>query len=326
MKRFKRIVCVIDPEHPSDVVIRRAVALAADNRAVLTLVAVVPALADAIGNPFGGPGAADLQDTAIAGARQPLEDIVERDTADVTVDVRVLIGTPFLEIIREVLRYSHDLLLKAPEDPAWTGRLFGSEDMHLLRKCPCPVWLVRQGAPVPFRRILATVNVDDDYPGPERPIRHQLNVKILELASSLALSDAAELHVVHCWQFIGEGALRGPFLHRPQTEIDRFVDRARRQHARGLDALVNSVVGPLRAGPDTCPDPSTHLVKGPAASEIPALAKSLDADLIVMGTVARTGIAGLLMGNTAEEILGEIGCSVLAVKPEGFQTPVALAD
>jgi nucleotide-binding universal stress UspA family protein len=72
--------------------------------------------------------------------------------------------------------------------------------------------------------------------------------------------------------------------------------------------------------------PKTHLVKGSARREIPALAKQLEVDLVVMGTVARTGIPGLIMGNTAEAILGQIDCSVLAIEPPGFVTPVSLQD
>jgi nucleotide-binding universal stress UspA family protein len=45
-----------------------------------------------------------------------------------------------------------------------------------------------------------------------------------------------------------------------------------------------------------------------------------------MGTVARIGVAGLFIANTAEAILEQIECSVLAVKPEGFETPVSLED
>ena len=47
-------------------------------------------------------------------------------------------------------------------------------------------------------------------------------------------------------------------------------------------------------------------------------------DLVVMGTVARSGIAGMLIGNTAERVLRKLPCSVLAVKPEGFTSPVRL--
>lgn len=46
------------------------------------------------------------------------------------------------------------------------------------------------------------------------------------------------------------------------------------------------------------------------------------ADLVVMGTVARTGVAGLIIGNTAEAILEQVNCSVLAIKPAGFKSPV----
>ncbi len=55
--------------------------------------------------------------------------------------------------------------------------------------------------------------------------------------------------------------------------------------------------------------------------------KTAHVDLIVMGTVARTGIPGLLIGSTAASILQRVNCSVLAVKPDGFASPpVPLAE
>jgi nucleotide-binding universal stress UspA family protein len=72
--------------------------------------------------------------------------------------------------------------------------------------------------------------------------------------------------------------------------------------------------------------PQTHLVKGLARKEIPALANQIEADMVVMGTVVRTGIPGFIMGNTAETILNQIDCSVLAIKPSGFVTPITLED
>jgi len=50
----------------------------------------------------------------------------------------------------------------------------------------------------------------------------------------------------------------------------------------------------------------------------------LDVDLMIMGTVARTGIPGFFIGNTAESILSQIDCSVLTIKPPGFVSPVNL--
>lgn len=46
-------------------------------------------------------------------------------------------------------------------------------------------------------------------------------------------------------------------------------------------------------------------------------------NLLVMGTLARTGIRGVLIGNTAEKILDQVRCSVVAVKPPGFVSPLA---
>ena len=56
------------------------------------------------------------------------------------------------------------------------------------------------------------------------------------------------------------------------------------------------------------------------------LVKSNAIDLLVMGTVCRTGLPGFFIGNTAEKVLSEVSCSVLTVKPEGFVTPVTLED
>jgi nucleotide-binding universal stress UspA family protein len=57
---------------------------------------------------------------------------------------------------------------------------------------------------------------------------------------------------------------------------------------------------------------------------IPDFAMEEQIDLIVMGTVGRSGISGLFIGNTAEKVLQKVDCSVLAVKPEGFVSPVKL--
>ena len=64
------------------------------------------------------------------------------------------------------------------------------------------------------------------------------------------------------------------------------------------------------------------MIKGEAATVIPRFVNNHGIDLMVMGTLARSGIAGLFIGNTAEKILNSVHCSVLALKPAGFETPV----
>ncbi len=69
-----------------------------------------------------------------------------------------------------------------------------------------------------------------------------------------------------------------------------------------------------------------HLDKGRASEVIPETVAKHRINLLVMGTVARTGVSGLIIGNTAESVLDKVRCSVIAVKPPGFVTPVHLTD
>ena len=69
-----------------------------------------------------------------------------------------------------------------------------------------------------------------------------------------------------------------------------------------------------------------HLRQGEASSVIREVVDEIEADLIVMGTVCRTSVPGFLIGNTAESIIPELTCSMLALKPEGFASPIQIAD
>jgi nucleotide-binding universal stress UspA family protein len=144
------------------------------------------------------------------------------------------------------------------------------------------------------------------------------------MAISLAISEFAELHIVNAWDAIGESAMRGAFLHTPEDKIIAYVEQVRQHQATRFDSLIKKVTNSMGEDAVNYLKPQTHLVKGQARKEIPALAKQISCDLVVMGTVARTGIPGFIMGNTAETILNQIDCSVLAIKPPGFQTPVTI--
>jgi len=316
MQRFKNILCMVETGEASKPVMKRALTLAGQNRASLTVVDVVERVTAGIGMPEGGPISADLQAALVSTHAEGLQTLVDPYRGAVTIQTRVLVGVPFLEVVREVLRNGHDLVIKSPEHRDWLDRLLGSDDMHLLRKCPCPVWLIKPERQTSYRRILAAVDIDDEPKG-------TLSRQILEMASSLALSDTAELHVVHTWEPVAESALRG-VLDTPDENIDACVEQERRDRMAILDALIHKVVGNMGQDDKKRLNLQKHLVKGRAHKEIPVVAKQIAADLVVMGTVARIGIPGFIMGNTAETILNQIDCSVLAIKPAGFKTPVKL--
>lgn len=326
MTIFRDILCVVDIREDCTAVVERAVTLAENNQASLTVVDVVDRMTAGIGMRERGPVSADLQSAMETAHAQALETLIDPYREQVPIKTKVRNGTCFLEIIRQVLSDGHDLVIKVPENPAWLDRLFGSDDMNLLRECPCPVWLVKAQAEKSYRRILAAVDTDDAYPSAELESRHALNCQVLEMAASLALSDFAELHVVHVWRAIGESAMRGAFMHTPEAKIVAYVEQVRRRHEASLKELMCGVADKLGKDAANYINPTRHLVKGSARKEIPALAKQLAVDILVMGTVARTGVPGFIMGNTAETILNQIDCSVLAIKPPGFKTPVRLEN
>lgn len=331
MKIFKNILCVVELEGICEAVLERAVTLAENNQASLTVVDVVERAILGIGMSECDPTSADLQAKIVNSHKQRLKALVEPYAKRNKIETRVLVGTPFLQIICDVIRNGRDLVIKAPEHQDWLDRLFGSNDMHVLRKCPCPVWLIKPHVSTSYKRILAAVDlgVDDACSSQERKTRHLLNTQILEMAASLAIPESTELHVVHAWESIAELVSGLVFSSNISSEkIATNIEQERLQQQRLLDEFIRDFKITSNAARDTLDylQPLTHLLKGPARKEIPALAKRLQIDCIVMGTVARTGVPGFIMGNTAETILNQIDCSVLAIKPPGFESPVTLDD
>ena len=326
MKRFKKILCVVNTDLKDHPALEQAVKLAENNQASLTVIEVMNEL-------FPDPNLLeralrleDIQSRMVLEHCDQLNELVAPWSTKIEINTRVLVGIPFMEIIYEVLRGGHDLVFKRAESGGLLNRVFGGADMHLLRKCPCPVMLVKQKTPRTYRRILAAVDIDDHYPLEELSTRRGLNRQILELASSLALSESAELHIVHAWTAIGESFLRGGFAARPEDEVVSYVDEVGQHHSQSLSILTNEIVGNLGSDAMEYLKPVKHSLKGSPRKIIPALAAEIRADLVIMGTVARIGLPGFFMGNTAEDILSQLNCSLMAIKPQGFVTPVTLDE
>ncbi|HHJ15380.1 MAG TPA: universal stress protein, UspA [Gammaproteobacteria bacterium] len=311
MQRFKNILLVLDPEAQETAALDKAVSLARQNAARLTLFSVVyrhPDLRrypDSVGESLMDPLVAERQQWL----RGFLPTLQGQDIGRVSVVVAA--GIPFLGIIREVLREQHDLVITtAEEKKGIRARVFGATSMHLMRKCPCPVWVVKRAQARPYARILAAVD-----PSPYDPKRDSLSALVLQLAGSMARREAAGLHIVHVWHMFGESYVRRGGMTGAEVEEAKALEKL--QQKQRFDLLLGqSDVADLK--------PCLHFIEGYPDERIPELVVEQDIDLLVMGTVCRTGVAGFLIGNTAEEVLNQVDCSVLTLKPEGFVTPVTL--
>ncbi|MDG4649579.1 universal stress protein [Roseibacterium sp. SDUM158017] len=317
MQRFKSILAVLTEDSLDEVAFERAVHLARVNGAALTLVDVIDAAPGELSrllNALSGARGGVIEEDVLAYHRDRLAAFAARARAQgVDVSEAVLQGVPFVEVIRMVLREGHDIVVKGATDAGHGRGAFKGFDMHLMRKCPCPVWMLMGQGHGKFDRVLAAVD-----PSPEADAgREGLDRAVLDLATSLATRDDAEIHVAHAWFLQAERALRhGRYTSGRQDEVDRMVERERQEAGGRLARLLE--------GYPQVPQAHRHLVKGDPGDVVAAFAEAEEMDLIVMGTVGRTGLAGFVMGNTAETILRAVTCSVIALKPEGFACPVTL--
>lgn len=326
MKRFENILCVVEPDERSKAAIIHAVSLAKFNSSKLTVVSVVKR-PDSFTPFLNKPE--ELQETLIEiidAKKMALENFLHSYTKDVNISITVYMGVKFIEVIRDVLRNNRDLVVKCCDSDNWIKRLFGSNDMHLLRKCPCPVLMLTPEQTTPFSNLLATVDVTkntyDDKD--DTRVQNQLNKLVLEQSSALA-TRVSELHIGSVWDAYGEDFIRyGTFSHMTNTEVDAYVEQTRQDYTVMLDTLMRDLITGMSKEAAASFRPMLHLVKGQPTREIPQLVKKYNIDLIIMGTVARTGIPGFIIGNTAEAILEQVECSVLAIKPAGFLSPITL--
>lgn len=322
MKRFRKILYVAEPSVAQDAAIARAVTLATNNLAELTVIDVIPPETADIGLPHGGPVSSDFQAAIEDRHRKVLESLIEPHRQTMAIGIEVRVGKTFLETIRAVLREGYDLVIKPAENPEFMERLFGSDDMHLLRKCPCPLWLMHPTEKPNYDCIVAAIDFDSSKP---ETVNQGLNQQIVELATTLAISDFTELHLLHAWDAPAEMMLR-MWSNNPEEAAHQYIAEVRACHQKGMDLLQVNLHEQFDEEAYGYLSPQFHLLQGLATAVIPKTAAHLHADLVVMGTVARTGIPGVIIGNTAETLLEQLQCSVLALKPPGFVTPVKLDD
>lgn len=303
MKRFKNILAVYSDRIGADDALSHAVTLAQMNDAQLTIIDV------------GHERYMTSPELAERSKRlQRLSASIEAEGLEEVSSIAIA-GTPFLEIIRQVLKAHHDLVIAAAE-PSLTFRdyFFGSTATHLMRKCPCPVWIVKPGQTSGYKRIMACVD-----PKSSDENEAELDRKILDLATSLSMRNNAELHIVNAWEVDGND-LATLTSEVSQMTRERILVKHECKHRNRVDHL-------LKKYPMEIPSERLH---SPRTCEphwaILEVVDKLNVDLIVMGTVCRTGISGYFIGNAAEAVLSLVKCGVFTVKPNGFVSPVVLEN
>jgi universal stress protein E len=328
MKNFKNVLYVSHGLMDESSALKQALSISRNNNAELAILIVCPEMPAAMAS-YKNKLEMSLVDQVKASVRSAAEAINRGKTDDAVgfaVDqadplvvtygkARIHLkvesgGTPAVRIVQHALRNSHDLLIKEAE-PKEGGKGFRAVDMELLRKCPFPVLLSR---PISRHRneIKVAVAVDPESPTPEGL---DLSKRLLEVSRAYANTCNGELHVISCWNYEFEKTLlNNPWIAVKKEDVEEVVVKARNQSRTALDDLIqqSKISGEIKV----------HHIRGTADSAIPKHLEDNNIDVLIMGTVGRTGIPGFIIGNTAENIVQKLGCSLLALKPNGFVSPV----
>jgi len=263
----------------------------------------------------------ELKEVLIAERRVEIMRHFEGDS-DISKQVAVVFkfGNPVVEIIKEAIQGGHDLVVKAASGRRTVKeRLFGNIAVKLMRKCPCPVLIVKPAEAASFQKILVPLDpptAGETSAGSVEQGDHICR-RILDVSISAARLEKSHLHILHCWFLPGETLLASGRTRIAPDKLNQIRALAEKIHSQKISALV--------AGYDLSDiGHSIVVLKGDPGEMIVEYADKNSIDLIVMGTVARSGLSGLLIGSTAEKVLDHVNCSVLTVKPPGFKSPITV--
>lgn len=151
--------------------------------------------------------------------------------AGVPIDIKVVWhNRPFEAIIQEVVAGGHDLLLKmAHQHDKLESVIFTPTDWHLLRKCPCPVWMVKDQPWPEGGKAVVAVNLasEEDY-------HNSLNEKLVKETLSLPTKvNHTEVHLVGAYPVTPINIA----IELPEFDPSVYNDAIRGQHLLAMKAL-----------------------------------------------------------------------------------------
>ncbi|MGE3314981.1 MAG: universal stress protein [Planctomycetaceae bacterium] len=226
--------------------------------------------------------------------------VAEAAERKISAHPRRAFGKPSVEIIKEVESEGIQLVVIGTRDLSRAGRiLFGSTGLKLLHRCPCAVWVTKPGTVCEDLKVLVANDLSD------------LGLDAMQIAVNLGQVADTKTRVLHAVEHDLDARFWGLYLS--ETDISAYRRTLFKNAERALnEQLLQTDYRTLRYGVQL------HVVDGPPDQAILKAVKEYEIDLLVMGTIARSGVSRMLIGNTAERLLSQVGCSVLAIKPGGL--------
>ena len=314
MKQVTSILVCMHPDRPDYALADQAAEIAKKTNAAVKVFHVVSEYPEDMSEWWNVRNPEKLHDKIVSERERFLQGIEERIRLNGarTVTHELKWGRNFIEIIREVAKNRHDLVMITTGRQTKLGRrVLECPSVDLLRHCPCVLWITKGELASRNKRIVAALG------GKGRRFQCDIfNAKILRTAVTLAEALGSELHVVHALPLYGGKGLKGNKL-RP--ELAKYVEDYRKEIVEQCTSTLTELGVSLSAE-------RVHLLTGTPGNVIADMVRDEGMDLVVMGSVARGGLPGVVLGNTAERVFDQVPCSVAAVKPDDFISLVELEE
>ncbi|MFQ6005354.1 MAG: universal stress protein [Woeseia sp.] len=316
MHKISRILCVIDPTTDEQPAMRRAAWLAGNVDAELELFVCYYNEYLSGDRLFDSPSLEKARREVISGHVKRLDKLAERlRRSDLIVRTAARWDHPLYEgIVRHAAAIGADIVLKdTHHHSALTRALLTNTDWNLIRTCPVPLWLVKPHEMADKPVFVAAIDPMNQNDKPAA-----LDDEILVLSGSIAEKSRGEIHAFHSYDpRIAVATVTANAYIPVSLPFDEIEKQMHEQHEKRFSDVIEF------HGVD---DKHAHLVAGLTHEELPAIAEKLNADVVVMGAVARNRWKRLFIGATAERTLEHVPCDLLIVKPDWFQTPVEMSN
>lgn len=293
MSLYRHIVVGTDFSSQADLAVNSAISLAVQHSARLSLLHIIDERVMQYNEVLPlSPG--EMEEMLRQETKRKLSDLLEaQDLEDLAYEVHVIFGKPHVEIDKYCAENDGELVVLGQRSEKLLKQLLlGSTAERLLRHTRVPTLLVAPDGNLKWENILAPVDFSET------------SKSSLEHAIQLAKDSNAELHVLHVSEDTPFASLAGLL---PLNETDNIRDTYEANIQEEFDKFLSSVdfrgVKYVR-----------EFRRGAASTEIKLVAESTKADIIVMGSVGRTGVRGILIGNTAERVARTLQCSLLTIK------------
>lgn len=308
MSSYNHIVVVIDPTQEQQPALERAQLMAQRCDSKISIFMSIFDFSYEMTSMLSSEDREKLRDGIISQRQQWLEHLAQ-PLRDKQLNVETKLcwhNRPFESIINYAIEVNCDLILKSTHlHHKLKSVIFTPTDWSLMRKAPVPVLLVKDHDWPNDGKILVAVNVAAEDEA-HRALNHQLVHRAQELAELIN----ADVHLVNAYP----GTPVNVAIELPDFDAHAYNNTLREHHQR----RINEMAANYQIQQDHC-----HVLEGMPEDVIPELSKSLDAELVVIGTVGRSGISAALIGNTAEHIIDQLDCDLLADKPSDFVSPLA---